>query len=29
MAISIVAPTILTQNPTEFKEIVQKYNPFT
>lgn len=29
MAISIVAPTILTQNPTEFKEIVQKYHPFT
>lgn len=29
MAISIVAPTILTKNPTEFKEIVQKYHPFT
>ncbi len=29
MAISIVAPTILTQNPTEFKEKVQKYHPFT
>ncbi len=29
MAISIVAPTILTKNPTEFKEIVQKYHAFT
>ena len=29
MAISIVAPTILTKNPTEFKGIVQKYNSFT
>ena len=29
MAISIVAPTILTKNPTEYKEIVQKYNAFT
>ena len=29
MAISIVAPTILTKNPTEYKEIVQKYNTFT
>lgn len=29
MAVSIVAPTILTKNPTEFKEIVQKYNAFT
>lgn len=28
MAISIVAPTILTKNPTEFKEIVQKYHLF-
>ncbi len=28
MAISIIAPTILTKNPTEFKEIVQKYHPF-
>jgi ribulose-phosphate 3-epimerase len=29
MAISIVAPTILTSNPTEYKEIIQKYHPFT
>lgn len=29
MAISIVAPTILTENPTKFKEVVQKYHPFT
>lgn len=28
MAISIVAPSILTKNPTEYKEIVQKYHPF-
>ena len=28
MAISIVTPTVLTQNPTEFKEIIQKYNAF-
>lgn len=28
MAISIVAPTILTKNPTEYKEIIQKYHPF-
>lgn len=28
MAISIVAPSILTKDPTEYKEIVQKYHPF-
>ncbi len=28
MAVSIVTPTILTKNPTEYKEIIQKYNAF-
>ena len=29
MAISIVAPTILTDSPTEYKEIIKKYYTFT
>ena len=29
MAIAIVAPTILTKNPTEFKEKVQQFSAFT
>lgn len=28
MAITTIAPTILTSNPTEYKELVQKYYPF-
>jgi ribulose-phosphate 3-epimerase len=28
MAITTIAPTILTSNPTEYKELIQKYYPF-
>ena len=28
MAITTIAPTILSSNPTEYKEIIKKYYPF-